>query len=388
MGLNYEEGTQLFCKEESINYQLNRWYYSIGKDSFEDLKEIGSKITNYSEYIEEFLILAESKEKEGDIKKAAYYYRAAEFYILANDPRKEYVRKKFLKLLKEALKIDESQRVEVPYMNSFLPAYKFIVDNSKATIVIFGGFDSYIEELTVLFRYFNKAEYNVIAFEGPGQGSALEDYKIKMDYAWEKPVKCILDYFNLDNVILIGLSLGGILVLRASAYDKRVKYVVAFDVMYDFLECNLRSLPSRAKKTIDFLLDCKAKSITNFIMKKTMKTNFIASWGINQGMHVLGAETPYDYLVKAKKFNTEKISPLVKQDVLIMAGTKDHYVPLEMINKQIKVLSNAKSITARVFSEAEHAQDHCQTSNRKFALDVIINWIDFMIKKDNVFVNS
>lgn len=380
MELNYyEEGSKLFCKEESINYQLNRWYHSLGKEAFEDLKEISSKITNYSEYIEEFLELAEVKEKEGEIKKAAYYYRAAEFYILANDTRKEYARKKFLKLIKEALKINESQRVTVPYGNSFLPAYKFLVNEPKGTIVIFGGYDSYIEELAGIFKYFNNAEYNVIAFEGPGQGSALGDYNLKMDNEWEKPVKCILDYFNLDNVILIGMSLGGILVLQAAAYEPRVKYAVAFDVMYDFLSV----FRKKGMTMLDDLLASKERTKINSIMEQVMSSDFMASWAINWGMYVFGAEDPYDYLVKAQKFTAEKISPLVKQDVLLMAGTKDHYAPLEVLYKQMEALTNARSITSRVFTEAEHAADHCQTSNRKLALDVIINWIDSMIKKDN-----
>lgn len=29
-----------------------------------------------------------------------------------------------------------------------------------------------------------------------------------------------------------------------------------------------------------------------------------------------------------------------------------------------------------------HAQDHCQASNRKLVLDAIVNWMDFVIKKE------
>jgi hypothetical protein len=49
-------------------------------------------------------------------------------------------------------------------------------------------------------------------------------------------------------------------------------------------------------------------------------------WGVAQGMHVMGAATPYGFLQKCKLFNTRECSPLVSQDVLLMAGEKDHYL--------------------------------------------------------------
>ncbi len=63
-------------------------------------------------------------------------------------------------------------------------------------------------------------------FEGPGQGGALEDAELKMIPEWEQPVKAVLDYFELNDVILMGISLGGGLVIRAAAFEPRVRYVI------------------------------------------------------------------------------------------------------------------------------------------------------------------
>lgn len=368
--------TQHFSKEEGFNYQLNRWYRSIGEEAYDDLKSIGERVTTMKEYIEAFLELAKVREAEGEIKKAAYYYRAAEFFIPADSPHKQVLRKKIVILMKQVFEIREEQRFEVPYQDTFIPAYKFEVVDTKGTIIIFGGYDSYIEELAYIFKYFNESGYNVIAFEGPGQGTALEDYHLLLDHRWEQPVKCILDYFNLEDVTVIGMSLGGMLSLQAAAYEKRVKRVIAFDVMYDFYESYKSQCSPNVQELLDVLMESKQKDKVNEIMTKAMEKSPRAAWAIRQGMHVTGTPTPYDYLVAIKQFTTKECSPLVKQDVLLMAGTKDVYVPLEMLYKQMQSLTNAKSITARVFTEAEHAQDHCQTSNTKLALDTIINWID------------
>jgi hypothetical protein len=67
---------------------------------------------------------------------------------------------------------------------------------------------------------------------------------------------------------------------------------------------------------------------------------------------------------------------LVKQDVLILTGREDHFIPFKMHDKQVKALINAKSVTARVFIKEEHAQNHCQNGNIGLALDVMTKWIE------------
>jgi hypothetical protein len=61
-----------------------------------------------------------------------------------------------------------------------------------------------------------------------------------------------------------------------------------------------------------------------------------------------------------------------------MAGSKDHGVPVEMFYRQIGALSNVRSMTARLFTEADQAQNHCQEGNIGLALRVITDWIDLI----------
>ena len=64
----------------------------------------------------------------------------------------------------------------------------------------------------------------------------------------------------------------------------------------------------------------------------------------------------------------------MKQDVLILAGEKDtHTIYYE---KQIKALTNAKSVTGRLFTDAEHAAQHCQVGNVPLVMAEILKWID------------
>ena len=61
-----------------------------------------------------------------------------------------------------------------------------------------------------------------------------------------------------------------------------------------------------------------------------------------------------------------------------MAGSKDHNVPMEQWHDQIRMLKNARSITARLFTQSESAQNHCQVGNYSLSLRTIVNWLDEM----------
>ncbi len=77
-------------------------------------------------------------------------------------------------------------------------------------------------------------------------------------------------------------------------------------------------------------------------------------------------------------YRTGPFSSQVSQDVLLMAGSEDHYVPLHQCYDQIATLKNVRSLTARLFTCWEQAQNHCQIGNIGLSVRVIVNWLDSM----------
>ena len=191
--------------QENINFQLNRAIVNGGR--LEDIKKIAPKIKDFVDWKRELVSIAEQALSEGRTFNAAMYYRAAEFFVLPGDPDKDLLYDKFTELFYEIYENAIDEKVEIPYENSFLPAFHLQNDQKKGTVVIHGGYDSFIEELYRLALYFRYKGYEVVLFEGPGQGSVLKKNKIPMIHKWEKPVKAVLDYFKLENVILLGISL-------------------------------------------------------------------------------------------------------------------------------------------------------------------------------------
>ena len=95
-------------------------------------------------------------------------------------------------------------------------------------------------------------------------------------------------------------------------------------------------------------------------------------------MHVTGTSSAFEFLQRSRQFQTADVSASIRQDVLLLAGSEDHYVPMEQWHRQIRMLENARSITARLFTRSESAQNHCQVGNYGLALKTIVNWLDEM----------
>jgi hypothetical protein len=77
------------------------------------------------------------------------------------------------------------------------------------------------------------------------------------------------------------------------------------------------------------------------------------------------------------QMNEENLrSDRVKQDVLVLASRKDHFIPFRLHREQLRRLTSAHSVTDRVFSKADHAENHCQIGNVGLALRVMAEWID------------
>ena len=367
----------------SMNFQMNRWFSWVGeKDMVDEMRSVAPRIASYADWKREFLALAENASRQGHVLRAGCYYRSAEFFMSPDDADREIAREKFLSAIREVYGLDEVEHHAIPYaddqMEGFLPAYRFTPAQSKGTIVFFGGSDSYNEELMPAFFYLRDAGYDIVAFEGPGQGGALNEAGLPMIPEWHEPVKAVLDHFELNGVTLVGLSMGGCLVFRAAAFEPRVERVVAYDILTDFLDVNLRQVNPLLRGLLKVLLNLHASAIVNVMAELVAKKSPVAEWGIQEGMHVTGTPSPYEFFQKIKQFHTVDVSPLIKQDVLLLAGNEDHYVPIEQLYQQIKMLSNARSITARLFTRSESAENHCQVGNYGLAMRTIVNWLDEM----------
>jgi pimeloyl-ACP methyl ester carboxylesterase len=369
-------------EDTSLDFQLNR-LATLGGGQLEEIREVASRIRDLADWKREFLALAERALAEERKANAAAYLRAAEFFMAPGDPDKSLAYERQAQLFCELAAGDfESgavRKAKAAYDSGHLPALHLSVPEGmqrKGIVVVHGGFDSYAEELYPLVKCIPQAGYETVLFEGPGQGAVIRRQGIPFTTDWEKPVAAVLDHFGFDDVTLLGISLGGYLAPRAAAFLPRVQRVIAFDVCWDLFEAGLSTRPKPLRIALRVLLALRAGQLIDKLALRQMERDPFSRWAIEHGTHVFGVQRPYDYFRRMKAFTTRHISSLVTQDFLLLAGTEDHYMPLDHFHRQARALRNVRSFTGRIFTRAESAHTHCQCGNLGLAMNVMLDWID------------
>ncbi len=105
-----------------------------------------------------------------------------------------------------------------------------------------------------------------------------------------------------------------------------------------------------------------------------MEKDSLANWGISHGMYITGTNTPYDFYRSIEKHTLKNLVDKIDQNVLLLAGEKDHYIPGQHFDYLKDNLLSA-SVTSRLFTEAEGGEQHCRAGNYDLALEYILSWL-------------
>lgn len=362
-------------------FQALRWAELIGPHAIEEIRALSPMPRTHAGWVEAYLHLARGARSADRKFDAAVYERAAQFFMAGDDPRRLPIRERFVDFMRQRFSL---YPVNVSRDGAVVPAYDLPAqglapgEEARSTWVVFGGFDSYIEEWFPLLAAVAQRGHRVIAFDGPGQGGVLEEQGVPLTAEWERPVSAVLDHFKLDDVTLVGLSLGGELVIRAAAFEPRARRVVAWDVMDDFLDVAVRQavpMPPRASR----IFAGAPRRLVNRTLALASRRP-VVQWGLEQGMRVTGTGSPAQFLRFAGRLHTREVSAKVRADVLLLAGAQDHYVPLAQLYRQAGSLTGARSVTTRVFTEAEGCASHCQVGNLGLAARTILAWEEPLLR--------
>ena len=172
--------------------------------------------------------------------RAAQYYARALFFILGTSTpdREQAVYQagrdawdRFTSTLRPA-----ALRLRISYGQGSLPAWLFRPDDSgkrRPTLIMTNSSDGQEVDLWVTGAAAGLARgWNVLTFDGPGQGEALFVNKIPFTDRWEQVITPIVDLLHrrgdvdTRRIALSGLSMGGDLTVRAAAFEHRLAALV------------------------------------------------------------------------------------------------------------------------------------------------------------------
>lgn len=371
---------QTYHPDITLNFMLNRM--SGGIDPSE-LKIFCNKIKDLDGFIEASLEAGEAADAAGKTQAAGTYFRGAEFFMPPDHPRKAEAYDRFMAAFTSVHPETSDLRKSVSFQGGELGIIDVSADGEEKDVILAcSGFDGLIEEMYTNLLPLAANGYRVVLYEGTGQGSALRRSHLPMAYDWEKPVGAILDTLKIPTCTLLGVSLGGYLAPRAAAFEPRAKRLIAWGPMYEFLDCFRLRMGDEAFAGLKQLLDSDQDEVVNEIFNARMNDDATTRWSLTHGMHTCGGDSPFAFMKWAQTLTLEAISDRITQDTLIIGASRDHLVPKEQLWRQAAALSNARSVTTRLFTEFENAAEHCQVTNSGVVVDEIYRWLEALRERD------
>lgn len=314
--------------------------------------------------------------------RASTYFRMAEFYLHGepDDPRIISESRASQAAYAKAAELTGPtwEPIEIPYEGTTLPGYFYKVDESgqpRPTIIFHGGFDSSIEELF----YYGGAPavlrgYNCLTFDGPGQGAPVREQKLPFRHDWEKVVTPAVDYaltrreVDGENLVLIGMSLGGYLAARAAAFEHRFRAAVFFDGVYDFHASLRNLLPEDAIAAFDAGEPDRCQRI----VEQKMQGSTPLRWAVTQGTWSFGVEKVSELLDKSRDYTLQGVIQDIQCPCMIMEADGDIFFAgqPQRVYDELKAPKRFARFTAE-----DGAENHCQSGALAFKDEVVFNWI-------------
>jgi alpha-beta hydrolase superfamily lysophospholipase len=313
--------------------------------------------------------------------RASNYYRTAYIFMFALpvDPRVIEAYKKQTDAFQKAAELFEQpiEILKIPFENTTLPGYFIKPDASAAprkTLLCTGGYDDTCEEL-----FFSTAcgaldrGYNVLIFDGPGQGGALVLQKLVMRPDWEKVVTPVVDHLltrrdvNPNAIALYGGSFGGYLAPRAAAFEHRLAACIADAALFDPAALSKKMFPPEIASALEKNDVAVLEPFFNKLQENTTQ-RFI----IGRGMWVHGAKTPWEYFQMFQAYSLADVAKNIRCPTFVSeaendrrrGGGKDLYNALQCPKEYV------------LFAAADGAGEHCEAGAREVFFQKMFDWLD------------
>lgn len=316
--------------------------------------------------------------------RASNYYRTAEFFKRAapvGDADVARLSGRSTQTFIQAAQLLDTpfEIVEIPYEGTTLPGYLFLADSTgepRPTVIYNNGFDSTQEESYVAIGAAAlRRGYNVLAFDGPGQGAAIRGARLPFRHDWEHVITPVIDFaltrpeVDPARIALFGYSLGGYLVARAAAFDHRPAAIILDDGILDFHAAFEHMLPPFLLDWIGARKDAEADAVLRMLM--LAKTG--ARWAMQNGMWTFGTSSPSEFVRLTRRYTLAGVAGDIRAATLVLDAENDQF--LKGQPQAIHAALNAPKALVTL-TEAEGAGEHCHMGAMYRAHQTIFDWLD------------
>ena len=274
--------------------------------------------------------------------------------------------------------------LEIPFEQTTLPGYFLKVDDSgtrRPTIVHTNGYDGTIQEM--FFAHGPAATrrgYNILLFDGPGQGRNLVRDGMTIRPDWESVVTPVVDYalgrpdVDPDRVVLAGWSFGGFLAPRAAAFEHRIAALIADPGQWDQRDAVVGALPLDDGDKAKFPDIDRALLAPMEDWLKGPNADPMLHWRlIQRGPWVHGQDSLFDYLADVCRFELSSVAHNITCPTLLTQAEGD---PIGNGAPKLLDAIDTEHKTLIRFTDAEGAGGHCESTARRLFHQRVFDWLD------------
>jgi alpha-beta hydrolase superfamily lysophospholipase len=323
--------------------------------------------------------------------RSSEYYRAADFFLHDNPTNPEIVR------LWDAMHADfvrgltlsgvPFEEVEIPYENTTLHGYFFRgrdAGGRAPTIIVHQGFDGTAEECWYGVGVDGiRRGYNVLAFDGPGQGQAIRKRGLHFRPDWEAVITPVVNWtvarpdVDPDRIVLYGISMGGYLAPRAAAYEHRLRAVIANEGVYDVFENDAFASRLTTAELRDFLYNNTEQY--NQYVDAAIRNDTQLYWATTHGQWVFNVSTPADLMKAHEAYTMNGSVDRIRCPVLVLDVDNNQFFGSQS-RRLYEALPPAHR-TMITFNTSEGAGLHCQAGAQLLGNQRIFDWLDEELAK-------
>ncbi|WP_410631091.1 alpha/beta hydrolase family protein [Amycolatopsis sp. cmx-4-83] len=317
--------------------------------------------------------LADADEAQGHHLSAAERHRRASIYFLTAErmqkhgyaPRADAYRAG-LDSFRTAITLgrENCEFVEIPYGGNSLPGLlvRAYGDEPQPPIVVhLNGLDSTKEMIygTGIAREYARRGISTLIVDQPGSGESLRLRGMPGVVESERYGTACLDYLlsrgdcDPDRIGIAGWSLGGYFAPRVAAYEPRFAFCVAWGAIYDWGALQRRRQQQLAEAPAE-------KSVPHF-------------WE-----HVLWTfgQTSLEGLAHfTARMNLVEDSRRIRMPFLVLHGSNDRQVPVEMARRQYDAAVNSVRRQLKIMTEHDGGVEHVAADNITPTTAYIADWV-------------
>ena len=301
--------------------------------------------------------------------RASEYFRQS-YYFLRSDLDDDRLQDSYLQhvstfIAATTLMGHPVERVKIPYGQTYLIGYFYAPDDKgtrRPTLLFPCGYDSTAEAGWVNVPAALERGYNVLVFEGPGQGEALFHQRLHFRPDFETVCAPVIDWLvsrlevDSSSIVLIGRSFAGYLAPRAAAFEHRLAALVVDPAQPDMAE--------RLPKGF-------AAKLAGPVVKTQMRFSRGRREFFGARMTTHGLDDIDSYFQELRRFNMLGVAPQIQCPTLIIESENDF---AGGSGRTLQAVMTAPTNFVQL-SAKQGAGGHCAGLGQEIWSEVVYGWL-------------